>query len=382
MNKTYRSVWNESTGTWVAVQENATGKKKKARSILAGSAGFVVATTGIVGVGGLGATSAQAGQVCATGWDTKSTTSISGYTGTSVLTTCGAAANNILASGHDMTIMEAQGTAFWVDGSNQTLNLRAGGTNGKLVQLTTDARLTGLSAGINGSDAVTVSQLNSAIGSGSTKYFHANSTQTDSQASGSESIAVGAAAVSSGGASIAQGAMASAAGNNSVALGAGASATGPKSVALGSGSVANSSTLGSAGFNAGSAALSAGTASGELSIGGVGSERRITNVAAGYSATDAVNVSQLMSEDAKVNSVSNNVSILSNTVNNIGGNITNINNQVTNRALHVCCDARRCAGSPCVRGQHQQPGRGAHACRAEDRRSLPSRCGGRLPRNR
>ncbi|MFP3556024.1 YadA-like family protein [Paraburkholderia sp. SIMBA_049] len=314
MNKTYRSVWNESTGTWVAVQENATGRKKKARSILAGSAGFVVATTGIVGVAVLGATPAQAGQVCSTSVDGKTKASFSAGTGSLVASGCGPNANNILASGHDLTIMEAQSSAMWVDGTSQTVNFRSGGANGKLVQLTTDARLTGLSAGINGSDAVTVSQLNSAIGSGSTKYFHANSTQTDSLASGSESIAVGVAAVSSGGASIAQGAMASASGDSSVALGTGARATGPKSVALGSGSVANSSTLGSAGFNAGSAALSAGTASGELSIGGVGSERRITNVAAGYSATDAVNVSQLMSANAKVNQMGANTAAL------LGGN--------------------------------------------------------------
>ncbi|WP_322071632.1 ESPR-type extended signal peptide-containing protein [Paraburkholderia bannensis] len=32
MNKTYRSVWNESTGTWVAVQENANARGKKSRS--------------------------------------------------------------------------------------------------------------------------------------------------------------------------------------------------------------------------------------------------------------------------------------------------------------------------------------------------------------
>ncbi|MFB9123617.1 hypothetical protein ACFFYR_10410 [Paraburkholderia dipogonis] len=40
-------------------------------------------------------------------------------------------------------------------------------------------------------------------------------------------------------------------------------------------------------------------------------------------ATDAVNVSQLMSEDAKLNNVSNNVS-------NIAGNVTNISNTVNN----------------------------------------------------
>ncbi|MBW9135077.1 hypothetical protein JNC05_39180, partial [Paraburkholderia ginsengiterrae] len=42
-------------------------------------------------------------------------------------------------------------------------------------------------------------------------------------------------------------------------------------------------------------------ANGEVSVGSAGAERRITNVAAGSAATDAVNVSQLQSEDAKVN---------------------------------------------------------------------------------
>ncbi|MFM0061556.1 adhesin, partial [Paraburkholderia phytofirmans] len=55
-----------------------------------------------------------------------------------------------------------------------------------------------------------------------------------------------------------------------------------------------------------------------------------TNVAAGSAATDAVNVSQLMSEDAKVNTVNNNVNNLSNNVSNIAGNVTNISNTVNN----------------------------------------------------
>ena len=37
-----------------------------------------------------------------------------------------------------------------------------------------------------------------------------------------------------------------------------------------------------------------------MSVGSAGAERRITNVAAGYAATDALNVSQLMSEGCTV----------------------------------------------------------------------------------
>jgi trimeric autotransporter adhesin len=142
------------------------------------------------------------------------------------------------------------------------------------------------------------------VSGGGIKYFHADATSSlaDSSASGKDSIAIGGAAVAST----------------------------SNSVALGSYATASSSTLTASGFAPGGATLSGATAFGELSVGASGKERRITNVAAGYAATDAVNVSQLMAEDAKVNSVSNNVGNLSNSVNIINGSITTINNQVTN----------------------------------------------------
>ncbi len=105
---------------------------------------------------------------------------------------------------------------------------------------------------------------------------------------------------------------ASYAGSMATAVGAGATATTANSVALGANSVANSTTLGTAGFApVGGTAISATTAAGEVSIGKAGAERRITNVAAGLNPTDAVNVSQLMSVDAKVNDISGNVSTIS-----------------------------------------------------------------------
>jgi autotransporter adhesin len=92
----------------------------------------------------------------------------------------------------------------------------------------------------------------------------------------------------------------------STAVGAGATAATANSVALGANSVANSTTLGTAGFApVGGTAISAATAAGEVSIGQAGAERRITNVAAGLNPTDAVNLSQLMSVDAKVNNITN-----------------------------------------------------------------------------
>ncbi|MFD1998475.1 YadA family autotransporter adhesin, partial [Paraburkholderia dipogonis] len=181
-----------------------------------------------------------------------------------------------------------------------------------------ERRITNVAAGLNATDAVNVSQLQSedakvnnvsnnvsnlsttvnniVINGGGIKYFHANSTLADSSATGTDAVAIG--------------------GN--------ASATAVNSVALGSNSTTTAN-LSAAGYNPGSSTLSgtASAANGEVSMGSAGKERRITNVAAGSAATDAVNVSQLQSEDAKVNNVSNNVS-------NIAGNVTNISNTVNN----------------------------------------------------
>lgn len=88
-----------------------------------------------------------------------------------------------------------------------------------------------------------------------TKYFHANSTGTDSSATGADSVAIG------------MGAMASHDG----------------SVALGAGSVADGGTLGHQAF------LVGGTATGEVNVG----QRRVTGLAAGADDSDAVNVAQL-----------------------------------------------------------------------------------------
>ena len=79
-----------------------------------------------------------------------------------------------------------------------------------------------------------------------------------------------------------------ASGNDAVALGASAQATANNSVALGANSVANQANT--------------------VSVGSAGNERRITNVAAGVNATDAVNVSQLYQSNQNIYNQINNVS--------------------------------------------------------------------------
>ncbi|MFT0477776.1 hypothetical protein ACMSI6_28345, partial [Pseudomonas antarctica] len=107
------------------------------------------------------------------------------------------------------------------------------------------------------------------------KYFHTNSTLADSTATGTESVAVGP--------------TASATATNALALGNGATAGSANSVALGSGSSAAGTTLGTAAYGVGGSA----TIGGEVNVANGANGRRITGLAAGASATDAVNVSQL-----------------------------------------------------------------------------------------
>ncbi|WP_321907869.1 YadA-like family protein [Paraburkholderia sp. J11-2] len=144
-----------------------------------------------------------------------------------------------------------------------------GGTSStSTVKLTnlTDAALTATST-----DAVTGEQLYATnqqvanlgqaiqnIGDTGSQYVSTNTTSGAASATGSNSIAAGGGATASGA--------------NSTAIGDKASATGNNSVALGANSVANEDNT--------------------VSVGSAGNERRITNVASGVNATDAVNMGQ------------------------------------------------------------------------------------------
>jgi autotransporter adhesin len=184
-------------------------------------------------------------------------------------------------------------------------------------------QITNVADGTSAQDAVTVRQLQGAIASlavTSTKYFHANSNAGDSLAIGAESVAVGPTTVvngdngigigngavvdliAPGGTAIGQGAhvmladgvaigtQSVAGGIQSVALGAGAESSHINSVAIGASSV---TTVGAEANYTAFGLGSAQTSFGEVSFGSSGSERKLTNVAAGSLDTDAVNVSQL-----------------------------------------------------------------------------------------
>ncbi|CAB3733379.1 hypothetical protein R8871_05954 [Paraburkholderia graminis C4D1M] len=194
------------------------------------------------------------------------------------------------------TVVNFTGTA----GSRTLTGVAAGALNATSVDVVNGSQLYATNQNLSNVTNV----VNNISSGGGIKYFNANSTLADSSATGTDAVSIG--------------------GN--------AQAATMNSVALGSNSVANSATLATAGFTPiGGPAISAATAAGgEVSVGAAGAERRITNVAAGLNATDAVNVSQLQSEDAKVNNVANNLANTNNNVANLSGNVTNINNTVNN----------------------------------------------------
>jgi trimeric autotransporter adhesin len=173
-----------------------------------------------------------------------------------------------------------------------------------------------VAAGVDTTDAVNVGQLNDAIGQVNASVGDAvtnavntavtnavNNAVIDANdplfsadgardvdaatASGALAVAVGAKASATGAGSVAMGNGAQATADNATALGQNALASGTGSVAVGNGAQATADNAVALGQN--SVADRANT----VSVGTAGSERQITNVAAGTQGTDAVNVNQL-----------------------------------------------------------------------------------------
>ncbi len=189
--------------------------------------------------------------------------------------------------------------------------------------------------------------VNAAVtGGAGIKYFHANSTQTDSAPVGMDSVAIGPVAGAGGDRSVSIGLNSNAGGIQSIAIGTGNNVTGNNSGAIGDpnvvtgnasyalgnnntinannafvvgngvtiaagndGSVAlgNASTV--AAPNAGAKSINGGTIAAMaptavVSVGSAGGERQVTNVAAGVvsaTSTDAINGSQLYAVGAALN---------------------------------------------------------------------------------
>ncbi|MCD6006786.1 hypothetical protein K7H08_18315, partial [Halomonas sp. IOP_6] len=222
-------------------------------------------------------------------------------------------------------------------------------------------QITNVADGTEAQDAVTVRQLQGAVGSVITtgiKYYRANSDDPDAIAAGEDSLAIGPNTVTNGdnGIGMGNGAIVgqmapggTAIGNNAevllsdgiafgtnarseaqqgIALGAGATVSHDQSVALGSNSVTEDAVATSGVTIAGDSYTFAGTTpDSTVSIGSAGNERTLTNIAAGRvseTSTDAINGSQLFASNQAIEEVS--------TVANTGWDIQTNGDTATNVA--------------------------------------------------
>ncbi|EME0769684.1 YadA-like family protein [Escherichia coli] len=179
-------------------------------------------------------------------------------------------------------------------------------------------------------DAVTVRQLQNAIGAVATtpsKYFHANSTEEDSLAVGEDSMAMGAKTIVNGDAGIGIGlnTLVLTDAINGIAIGSNASANHANSIAMGSGSqTTRGAQTDYTAYNMDAPQNSVG----EFSVGSEDGQRQITNVAAGSADTDAVNVGQLKVTDERVAQNTQSITNLNNQVTNLDTRVTNIENGI------------------------------------------------------
>ncbi|ASL44579.1 Adhesin Ata autotransporter [Burkholderia sp. AD24] len=375
MNKSYKTVWNETTGTYIAAPETAKGKGKKSSKIspLISTAIALGATSALFS----GSASAemvinnQPGTGCYVMYDSYSGSVDTGNK------TCDVGKAGYATVAKGAVVQNAEGSKdigtnilfysstehaglddartvidsiviggyldTWkiatfhggVDMANQKIvNVAMGTADGDAVNV---SQLKGVTSALGGGTTVNADgsvkapaytiggttynnvgdALSAAAASGNSKYFHANSTGADSQATGGESIAVGGGAKAVGAASIALGNNAQnvAASNNSIAIG-GDSKSSDKSVTIGNGADTstqewstaigtNATSTGQYGVALGGGAVASGSQSVALgansvsdranavSVGSSSLQRQIIQVAKGTADTDAVNVSQL-----------------------------------------------------------------------------------------
>lgn len=235
----------------------------------------------------------------------------------------GSVSDRAVSAGTKSTSIDANGTVtVGYDTTDRTLlGALSLGTDGESYR-----QITNVADGTESQDAVTVRQLQNAVGAVSTsssKYFHANSELEDSLAVGTDSIAVGPKTVVNGdaGVGIGSGSIVGQTATNGIAIGTNAQASYADSIALGSNSVTTvGAQSGYTGYNLSSAQNSVG----EFSVGSTTGQRQITNVAAGSADTDAVNVAQLKVTDSKVAENTANISTLVNQYNNLDTRVTTL----------------------------------------------------------
>ncbi|HBC0104164.1 TPA: YadA-like family protein [Escherichia coli] len=233
--------------------------------------------------------------------------------------------SRVIVKGSRDTSVSEEGVVIGYDTTDgELLGALSIGDDGKYRQIINVAD------GSEAHDAVTVRQLQNAIGAVATtptKYFHANSTEEDSLAVGEDSLAMGAKTIVNGNAGIGIGlnTLVLADAINGIAIGSNARANHANSIAMGSGSqTTRGAQTGYTAYNMDAPQNSVG----EFSVGSEDGQRQITNVAAGSADTDAVNVGQLKVTDAQVSQNTQSITNLNNQVTNLDTRVTNIENGI------------------------------------------------------
>ncbi|WP_277625906.1 YadA-like family protein [Burkholderia cenocepacia] len=346
MNKTYRTVWNATTGTWAAAEETARSRGKSSSHVKSAIASAVAMMAGVGGgampVDALAQAAANGAgglNLCgATGGVNGMSYGSGASTGTALTAACTANSSR-LSLNHPMafqlynnstttgsgTGLPSAATEVGIGGSKDGHLMLVGGSGVHIAGATdfantvsmTNNRIQNLAAGTAATDAVNVAQLNAAVTAADDPYVSfltgTYAPATAAEATGSSSTAIGpnakatsTSAVALGGSAnagynavalgtisnagyegTAIGVSANAQSNNSVALGRAANATGTGAIAVGHSANATAARTVALGY--GSVADRAGT----VSVGSASGQRAIVNVAAGTQATDAVNLSQL-----------------------------------------------------------------------------------------
>lgn len=208
----------------------------------------------------------------------------------------GSTSNRAISSGIRATSVTSDGVVIGYNTTDrELLGALSLGTDGVSYR-----QITNVADGSEAQDAVTVRQLQNAIGAVATtptKYYHANSTEEDSLAVGTDSLAMGAKTIVNADAGIGLNTLVMADAINGIAIGSNARANHANSIAMGNGSqTTRGAQTDYTAYNMDTPQNSVG----EFSVGSEDGQRQITNVAAGSADTDAVNVSQLKVTDSRV----------------------------------------------------------------------------------
>ncbi|EHB9362884.1 hypothetical protein E9106_14745 [Salmonella enterica subsp. enterica serovar Goldcoast] len=238
----------------------------------------------------------------------------------------GSTSNRAITTGIRETSVTSDGVVIGYNTTDRKLlGALSLGTDGESYR-----QITNVADGSEAQDAVTVRQLQNAIGAVTTtptKYYHANSTEEDSLAVGTDSLAMGAKTIVNADAGIGIGlnTLVMADAINGIAIGSNARAYHANSIAMGNGSqTTRGEQTDYTAYNMDTPQNSVG----EFSVGSEDGQRQITNVAAGSADTDAVNVGQLKVTDSRVAANTESINNLNTQVSSLDTRVTNIENGI------------------------------------------------------